>query len=209
MRKNKFGQLKPDEEILMEVHQDWVPYIPRLVVFAIWFVIPWFFLFPLFRRGWIGVAAFFVVVLLALFFWLRSWYAWQKTMFVVTNRRMVDIDQHGYFSRTVSEMFFSNIDDVSYRKKGVLQMIFGYGTVRLETSGSAADIEVSRVRQPSRLHDLINDLRGAEIEGEPKDPKERKLKKIASNLSEDEIAEVAQETRKRFRKRAVKEFFEE
>jgi hypothetical protein len=202
-------QLKPDEEILMQVQQHWVPFIPRLSVFTVWFVVPWFFLFPLFRQGEWGVGVFVILVGSALLFGFRSWYAWSRTMFVVTNRRMVDIDQHGFFARTTSDLFFTNIDDVSYKKKGPVQIAAGYGTVLIQTRGAADDIEVRRVKKPAKLHDLINDMREAEMNGEPTDPKERKVKKIAHDLSEEELEDVAKTTKKRFRKKALDDFFKE
>ncbi len=205
----KLIQLKPDEEVLMTVRQDFVPFVPRMVFFALWFVIPFFFLFPLFRQGAWGVGVFLLLVLSAVFFSLRSWFAWQRTIFVVTDRRLIDIDQHGFFDRSISELFFSGIDEVSFRRKGFFSTIFRYGLVLIKTTGSAADIEVRRVRNPSRLTDLVNDLREAVINEEPKDPKTRKVRKLVKGMSEDEIEELAEVSREKFRKRAVREFFEE
>jgi len=205
----KIIQLKPEEDILMTVRQDLVPLIPWVIVLIVWFILPFFFMFPLFTLGEWGVLIFAVIVLSAVFFAYRTWFGWQRTMFVVTDRRLVDIDQHGFFDRTISELFYSGIDDVSYRKKGLLSTIFGYGNVLIRTTGSAADIEVRRVRGPDKLHDLINDLREAVIDGEPKDPKERELHKAAKGLSPEEIAQMTQETKKKFRKKALEDFFED
>jgi len=202
-------QLKPDEEILMQVHQYWIPFVPRLILFSVWFIIPWFFLYPLFRQGQWGVGLFALLILSSLFFGLRSWYTWSRTIFVVTNKRLIDIDQHGWFSRVTSDIFYSKIDDVSFKKKGLFQMIFGYGLVTIVTVGSADNIEVRQVKTPSRLNDLINDIREADLEGEPIDPKERKVKRIAHDLSEEELDDVAKTTKKRFRKKALTDFFEE
>lgn len=191
----------------MTVRQDFVPFIPWTVVLVIWFVLPFFFMFPLFTLGEWGVLIFVVVLLACLFFAYRTWFSWQRTMFVVTDRRLVDIDQNGFFDRTISELFYSGIDDVSYRKKGLLATLFGYGQVLIRTTGSAADIEIRRVRKPAKLHDLINDLREAVLEGEPIDPKERELHKAAKNLSDEEVAAMTEETQKKFRKKALEEFF--
>ncbi len=191
----------------MTVRQNFVPYIPWMVILVVWFVLPFFFMFPLFTLGEWGVLIFVVVLLACLFFVYRTWFSWQRTMFVVTDRRLIDIDQHGFFDRTISELFYSGIDDVSYRKKGLLATIFGYGFVLIRTTGSAADIEVRRVKQPAKLHDLINDLREAVLEGEPADPKERELRKAAKSLSDEEIAAMTEETQKKFRKKALEDFF--
>ncbi|MBU0531152.1 PH domain-containing protein [Patescibacteria group bacterium] len=203
----KLIQLKPEEELLMAVVQDWKPFIPKMVIFAVWFIVPWFFLFPLFSLGWIGVGIFVLLVLSCLFFAGRSWFAWQRTIFVVTDRRLVDIEQRGLFDRTISELFYSHIDDVTWRKKGVVATLLGYGTVLIRTAGSAADIEVLRVRQPARLHDLINEIREAVIDDEPKNPKTRKLNRIAHDLNEEEIEVFERKAKSKVRKKAMNEFF--
>lgn len=203
----KLIQLKPKEELLMVVVQDWKPMIPKMILFAGWFIIPWFFLFPLFNIGWVGVGIFLLLVLSSLFFAARSWFAWQRTIFVVTDRRLVDIEQHGWFDRTISELFYSGIDDVTWRKKGLVATLLGYGTVLIRTAGSAADIEILRVRQPARLHDLINEIREAVIDEEPKDPRARKLNRVAHDLNEEEMEEFARKAKRKVRKKAMKQFF--
>jgi len=203
----KLIQLKPKEELLMVVIQDWKPFLPKMVIFAVWFIVPWFFLFPLFRIGWIGVGIFILLVLSSLFFAFRSWFAWQRTVFVVTDRRLVDIEQHGLFDRTISELFYSGIDDVTWRKKGLVATMFGYGTVLIRTAGSAADIEVLKVRQPAKLHDLINEIREAVIDEEPRNPKTRKLNRIAHDLDEEEMEVFERKAKRKVRKKAMKQFF--
>lgn len=205
---SKLIKLKAEEEILMITQQHPVPFVPRMVVFLALFVVPFFLMFPLFSLGEVGVLIFVVVLLLAVFLAARSWNAWQNTVFVVTDRRMIDIDQHGFFSRVISELFYSGVDDVTYYKKGISPTVFGYGTVLIQTSGSADDIEVRRVSNPARLADLINEIREAVMNEEPKDPKTRKLYKVAKGMDEGEVEEVVRDAEKKFRKRAFDNFFE-
>jgi len=110
-------QLKPDEEILMQVHQYWIPFVPRLILFSVWFIIPWFFLYPLFRQGQWGVGLFALLILSSLFFGLRSWYTWSRTIFVVTNKRLIDIDQHGWFLELLQIFFTARSMMFLLRKK--------------------------------------------------------------------------------------------
>lgn len=88
-------------------------------------------------------------------------------------------------------------------------MIFGYGLVKIVTVGSADDVEIRRVKTPAKLNDLINDIREADLGGEPIDPKERRVKRIASDLSEDELDDMAKTTQVRFRKKALTDFFDQ
>lgn len=150
--------LKPEEEVIMSVQQYWIPFLPRMLFFAIWFVLPFYFMYSLFRQGQWGVWVFVVAILTAVFFGFRSWYIWSGTVFTVTSKRLIDIDQQGLFSRVSSSVMLNKVDDVSFSKKGIIQTVFGYGTVKIVTSGNADDVLIRRVKNPQKLNDLVHDL---------------------------------------------------
>jgi hypothetical protein len=155
----KFIQLKPKEEVMQVVHASIVPHFGRLFLLFIWFILPFFFLFPLWRQGTWGIAVFFVWLFSGCVLFYRGYARWGKTVFVVTDRRIIDVEQKGVFHRVVTEARYAQIDEVSYHIKGFFPTIFRYGAVRLQLHGSAADIQVDYVSRPSRVTDLINDLR--------------------------------------------------
>ncbi len=156
---DKAIQLKPAEDVLEVVHEDIVPHLPRFFVLFLWVVIPFFFLFPLFREGWVGVIIFLGLFGSATYFFLRAYVRWSRTVLIVTDRRVIDVERKAFFDREISEISYPRIDEVSYRVKGVFPTLFRYGHIRLHVSGSAADIEFKNAARPSRIHDLINDLR--------------------------------------------------
>ena len=156
---DKTIQLKPEEDVLEVVHEDIVPHLPRFFLLFLWVVIPFFFLFPLFREGWVGVLVFGGLVGSATFFFLRAYVKWTNTVLIVTDRRVIDVERKAFLDRVISEISYPRIDEVSYRVKGILPTLFRYGDIRIQMSGSAADIEFKHAARPSRVHDLINDLR--------------------------------------------------
>lgn len=150
---------KLNEEILMVVRESFAPHVFRFFLLAVWFLIPFFFFYPLFRMGTLGVVIFFVLFLSGIFFFWRAFRKWSHTLFVITDLRVVDIDQRGVFDRVVSESTFEQMDDVSYRMHGMMSALFKYGTVSLKMRGTAADLKFEHVRNPARVQDLLNDLR--------------------------------------------------
>lgn len=84
---------------------------------------------------------------------------WSRTIFVITNMRVIDHDQKGFFNKIVTEARYDQIDEVSYRVKGILPTIFRYGVIALSVHGSSADLQIANVHSPSRAADLINELR--------------------------------------------------
>ncbi|MBI4256935.1 PH domain-containing protein [Candidatus Uhrbacteria bacterium] len=152
-------ELKPREEVLEVIR---ATVLPKLWVFgltSIWTVLPFFFLFPLWRQGTGGIVVFLVWLVSGILLLWRHYWLWMRTVFLVTDLRVVDYDQRGFFFREVADARFEQIDEVSVQVKGIMATLFGYGTLRLKLQGAAADMEIERVKRPEHLADLINDLR--------------------------------------------------
>lgn len=155
----KLIQLKPHEEILMIVRESFIPHGGKFFLLGLVFLVPFFFLFPLFKEGIIGIVIFVLLVSTGIILFWRAYHSWALTVLVVTDRRVIDVEQKGFFDRVVTEAVFSQIDEVSYRMKGLFSTIFRYGTIFLELHGAAANVKFERVTLPYHVHDLINDLR--------------------------------------------------
>lgn len=154
-----FIELKAHEQVLEVVHASLLPKLWTFALATIWTVLPFFFLFPLWRQGSWGAIVFFVWLASGLLILSRLYLMWTRTVFLVTDRRVVDYDQRGFFYRVVMEARFEQMEEVSVQVKGIVATLLRYGTLRLKLRGAAADIEIERVKHPEHLADLINDLR--------------------------------------------------
>lgn len=155
---------KPGEEILLIARQSLIPKSGKLILYAAWFLLPFFFLYPLFRLGTWGVILFFALVISGMVLFWRLFHTWSHTLFLITDQRLIDVDQRAVFDRVVTETRFDQIEEVRYRMQGVLSMIFRYGTISVRLRGNAADVEFAHVRKPARIQELLNDLRKASHE---------------------------------------------
>lgn len=199
---DKTIQLKPEEEVLEVLREDVVPHLPKFGLLFLWFVTPFFFLFPLFRQGWIGVVLFFALVGSATIMSLRAYVRWSNTMLVLTDRRVIDVERRAFFDRVISEASYGHVEDVTYRVKGIVPTLFRYGDLRVHVAGSAADIEFRRVARPSRVHDLLNDLRET-LPAKPAGQREQRLRAIAKGMTAEEIERMAAELRANEREEAM------
>ena len=152
-------ELRPHEEVLRVVHTTLIPRFWRWLLLYIWTILPFFFLFPLWREGRWGVIVFLVWLGSGIVLLTRAYLIWVRTVFIVTDQRIIDLDQQGFFVREATEAQHEQIDEVSYHVKGVIPTIFRYGTLSLHLHGSSADIVVSPVKRPVRLAALVNDVR--------------------------------------------------
>jgi hypothetical protein len=86
------------------------------------------------------------------------WLSYYLSVQIVTDRRIVDIDQVGLFSHTVSELHIENIEDVTSETNGLFGTIFNYGMVFVQTAGTIERFEFDNVPNPTAIEKLILDL---------------------------------------------------
>lgn len=149
--------LKPGEELIQIIRPDFSVVIPRFSVALVALLLPFFLLFLLVQMRW-GLFAFVLLVFFGIFLFARALLLWGFHAFLLTTRRIVDFDQNGLFSRSVSETLYENIVDVSYVQKGVWATLFHLGDVLVHTSGPKTNIVLEDVKYPDVLKEKINDL---------------------------------------------------
>ncbi len=77
---------------------------------------------------------------------------------VITEMRMVDVDQAGLFRRKVTEIQIENVEEATSHATSFLATVFNYGNVTVQTSGSIAEFEFNNVAHPEQVKKLIMDL---------------------------------------------------
>lgn len=155
----KFIELKGNEEALEIVNASLVPRVWKFILLVLWALLPFFFLFPLWREGMIGIIVFVFWLASGLLLLFRAYVCWARTVLVITECRVIDHDQRGFFNRVVTEARFDQMDEVSFQVKGIMPTIFRYGILKIQLRGSSADLRIDDAKRPDRLANLINDLR--------------------------------------------------
>ncbi|USN53858.1 MAG: PH domain-containing protein [Candidatus Nomurabacteria bacterium] len=150
--------LKDGETVLRIVKQFPFMVAFRLSLLGIVLLLDFFFLTFFIQRGTWGFLLFCLVLLAVIFFSWRQWYMWSMNVLLITNQRIVDIDQRGFFDRTVSETTYRRIQDVSYSSSGIFATLFHYGRIVIQTAGTQTRIELAYIKNPEHVQDLITHL---------------------------------------------------
>lgn len=96
--------------------------------------------------------------LLVLGFIFTQFLKWYFNVYIVTNRRVIDVDFKGFFYKNISEAELTRIQDVSHSSVGTFALIFNYGELKIQTAAEFSDIEFERVPNPSEVHKIIAEL---------------------------------------------------
>lgn len=169
-----FPSQAADEKIYIAVREHWVVLALRLAIWSIFLIllIAFYALGPSSLPGLFeGTAALFmklvteVYVLFLALGLLIIFVLYYLNLHIITDQRIVDIDQPGLFHHEVSELNIDKIEDVTSETSGVLGNIFDYGTVYVQTAGAKERFEFSNVPNPAKLVKIILDL--YELNGRP------------------------------------------
>lgn len=140
---NKKGfpkKINEDEDIVLIVRQDLIVLIINAVGLYLFFL-----LFVVIRLLILNLNSFFWISLydaimysfgsiLGIVF-LLIFHNYYLSLQIVTNERIIDIDQTSLFFREVSATSLGKIEDVTFKKRNLLNLLFNYGDVIVETSG--------------------------------------------------------------------------
>lgn len=98
------------------------------------------------------------VILIAAITILYKIYIWRKTTLTITNLRVVLNDRQGAFSRTVTELLYRDIHDISFKQTGLAALLNRYGKLIIKTP-SGNEITFDRVPSPAKVIESINKVR--------------------------------------------------
>lgn len=98
---------------------------------------------------WLGFLA------IGLVYALNVYMKWYFSYFLVTNQRLRQVKQEGFFRKEVVDLGLDKILTIKY-KTGVLGGIFGYGTLTLQTQ--VGETVITMVRKPQKIYNILQDL---------------------------------------------------
>lgn len=182
MFKDYFSQdLKEGEEVIRIVRKHWASFMWPLFKTFLILIIPFFLSFLLFSN-YIGIIIFLIWVSIGIAYGLYQWLCWYFDNFIITNQRIVNVNQKTIFSRIVSETGLTNIQDVTYEINGIFASLFNYGTVKVLTASSNDSLEMSSIENPKKVQELIMELHG----------------QVKKDLSAQELVEFIQQNKDEF-----------
>ncbi len=83
---------------------------------------------------------------------------WYFNVYIVTDKRIIDVDFYSILYKKISEADLIKVQDVTHRSVGTLALIFNYGDLVVQTAAEFSDIEFDRVPSPSEVHKIIGEL---------------------------------------------------
>jgi len=70
---------------------------------------------------------------LVVLYWFYHWVGWYYSVYIVTDLRLIDIRQKGFFNRRVNEVGFDKVQSINYHIKGFQAAILKFGDITVQT----------------------------------------------------------------------------
>jgi hypothetical protein len=150
--------IEPGEQIVAVVRKHWFIIVSK----ALGFVVLAFL--PAVAHSFIGLNSsmfsFFYGTFL-LFLWVMFFTVWTDyylDVLYITDKRVVDIEQKGFFLRDIATLRFEGIQDVTIVTVGVIPTMLGFGTLTLQTAAEDREFIIKDIADPEGIRALILSL---------------------------------------------------
>ena len=185
-----FDGQKEGEEILLVAHRHWfniaVQFIAIfLVILLVIFIYPTLpALFPAIQNEYFAIFNF-LFSLFLMFVWVFAFLIWVDYYFdvwIITDRRIINVEQKGLFSREVSELEHVRVQDVTTDVKGFFPTLLNYGDVFIQSAAEKERFQFESVPNPYAIKDLVMKLQKEQAKEETDELGEMIQKKIHDEI---------------------------
>jgi len=164
MKKFHFREQEKDEEIFQIIHRHWfdifIQFLPLIgMLIAIIFTLS--LTMTLFGDEIPSTFIIFLFSFLALCMWLVGsviWVDYYLDVWIITDRRVVNIEQKGLFLRHISELRYHKIQDVTTEVTGLIPTLLDYGDVYIQTAGTQPRFLFHNIPKPNIIKDKLISL---------------------------------------------------
>jgi hypothetical protein len=159
-----FEGKKEQEIVVLFLHRHWYTLVKKITILMVLALLPILALIvlgqiilanemiPLFTFLW---AAYMMALWYYLFYALTMY---TLDYWIVTNERIVNNIQQGFFNRKISEVSIHMVQDVSVKLSGVIPTMLNFGFVEIQTAAEISHFLLEEVPNPQVAKDKIMEI---------------------------------------------------
>ena len=151
--------LREGEEIKLVIKRHWIIYVMLWVYTVLWVVVIFTFYFIM----WFTAVSSLLNILFLLVFLLFLYVSWldhELDMYIITNNRIVWVDQTAFLNRTVSECNLWQVQEVNSTTKGFFANMLNYCTLLIHTAWTNTtmqmDFSPNAMQQARKILNIVD-----------------------------------------------------
>ncbi|HAO81234.1 MAG: hypothetical protein UV57_C0044G0008 [Parcubacteria group bacterium GW2011_GWD2_43_10] len=159
----------PNEKVILELRRHWFSFFRQAFIYLILLVGPllaYYFIDKFEFSLWShiyngGLAEVITRLAISLYylgvwvFFFHTWLDYYLDVWIITNERVLSLEQRGVFSRRVSELRLGRIQDVASEVKGMWETFLHFGNVNIQTAGEQPNFLFHQVPNPYEVAERL------------------------------------------------------
>ena len=173
VKKEHISLLKENEQVVMTLHRHWIILVYHFLYFITFIITTWILLaykWPIIELlryeaiYWAGITIYWIAFLT---FILLNWINDELDLFIITDSRVIGIEQISTLSRRVTECSLDRVQEVNANTAWVLQTLFWFWDVHIHTASETSNMIVNYAPDPienaRRINNVIQAYRNAHL----------------------------------------------
>jgi len=167
-----FPSQRSKEKVYLLLRRHWFTYAifllitvlmaaPLVAILIYWFINPDVFDEILINFLVVGISTYSLIIIALLLYGFIDYYL---DVYIVTNQRIVDIKQNGFFRREIAELHLHQVQDVKAMVKGAFPTLMHYGDIHIQTAGEKENFFFKSIPHPYRVSKMIVNLHESHAE---------------------------------------------
>jgi hypothetical protein len=171
-----FSDFRDEERVVAIVRHHWWVLFRDIAGLVILFIVPFFLIpiaFAIAVQGGNGAPAIpggvvlFFAAAWTLIVWnllFARWTDYYYDIWIITNWRIIDIDQRGFFHRDVSTLLtLDHIEDIEASVKGIIESLLNFGHVQVQTAAAKDVFDIDDVPNPPGVDQMIREAQEEQL----------------------------------------------
>lgn len=166
-----FQNQEPDEVIVLFLRKHFITNVPWITTVIFLIFLPFFVYLFLASQNLLitSLSSQLKTIIIAFYYLIVFAYAyisfitWYYDVFIISQKRVVDIDFSDLIYHHMAITKIELIQDVIYSQTGFLRSLFNYGNLFIQTAGNNPNFDALAIPQPAKAAQIISNLIGKEV----------------------------------------------
>jgi hypothetical protein len=196
-------ELDQDENIVIIIRRHWFVFRNSVLIafflpFMLLYITFWldYFDLPSWLRNFLGNLSLYgalIAFLIGMVMFLWKLFIWKNSFYVVTDKRLIFVEQQGLFSHDDRQISLGMVQDVKAQINGIIPVMYGFGDVYVQAWTDDKPMVLRIVPKPKDIQQAImrvalasNVTNGSSSPGNPKTQAGLSENPANSNLDQEE-----------------------
>lgn len=84
-------------------------------------------------------------------YFFYTWIGWYYSVFILSDQRLIQISQTGFFNRSVVDIGLDKIQNINFQISGIQETLLGFGTILVQTF--VGDLVMDHIHHPAKVQE--------------------------------------------------------